>query len=106
MKKPRPLEFRVSSFGLVAGIDLAVALLCPFTVVSMALNRGRFARLLSGSIPYFLGAVSFSIYLIHEPCRVLAVRLFSLIHPGPSRPLLALVFALVGSLAVVDRKST
>jgi peptidoglycan/LPS O-acetylase OafA/YrhL len=90
-----------TAIGLVTGIDLLVALLCPFIVVATALNRGVFARLLSGGVPYFLGLVSFSIYLIHEPCRRLAVLCFTTLHPGVAGPLLALAFALVGSLAVI-----
>jgi peptidoglycan/LPS O-acetylase OafA/YrhL len=95
------LLFAAAAVGLVTGLDLIVALLCPFIVVSTALNRGLFARALSGGVPYFLGLVSFSIYLIHEPVRRLAVLLFVAMHPGPSGPVTALAFALVGSLAVI-----
>jgi peptidoglycan/LPS O-acetylase OafA/YrhL len=95
------LIFAATALFLVTGTDLIVALLCPFIVVSTALNRGFFARVLSGGVPYFLGLVSFSIYLIHEPCRRLSVLLFTNIHPGVSGPVTALSFALVGSLAVV-----
>jgi peptidoglycan/LPS O-acetylase OafA/YrhL len=95
------LLFVATGIGLVSGLDLPVALLCPFLVVAAALNRGVCARLLERKVPYFLGVVSFSIYLIHEPCRTLAVFLFTCVHPAPSGPALALAFAFFGSLAVV-----
>jgi peptidoglycan/LPS O-acetylase OafA/YrhL len=95
------LLFAAAAIGLLSGIDLIVALLCPFIVVAAALNRGILARFLERRVPYFLGVVSFSIYLIHEPCRRLAVFLFTSIHPGSSGPVTALAFALVGSLAVI-----
>jgi peptidoglycan/LPS O-acetylase OafA/YrhL len=87
--------------GLFTGLDLIVALLCPFIVISTALNRGAFARALSQGVPYFLGVVSFSIYLLHEPCLRLAVAFFRIVHPGESGPATALAFALIGSLAVI-----
>jgi peptidoglycan/LPS O-acetylase OafA/YrhL len=93
--------FAAIASGLITGIDLAVALLCPFVVVAMALNRGVFARLLSGGVPYFLGVVSYSIYLIHDPCRLIAARVFTAIHPAPVGPFGALLFAFVASLAIV-----
>jgi peptidoglycan/LPS O-acetylase OafA/YrhL len=95
------LLFVAVAIGLVAGVDLVVALLCPFVVVATALNRGVFERLLSRGIPYFLGLISFSIYLIHEPCRRLAVFLFTAVHPASVGPAAALGFAFAGSLAVI-----
>jgi peptidoglycan/LPS O-acetylase OafA/YrhL len=83
------LLFATATTGLVSGIDLIVALLCPFIVAAAALNRGSITRFLSGRAPYFLGLVSFSIYLIHDPCRRLAVLLFKTIHPAPAGPITA-----------------
>lgn len=87
--------------GLVIGIDLPVSLLFPFLVVAVALNRGRFARWLSGGLPYFLGVISFSVYLVHEPFRPLGVLFFNAIHTGPATAAEALVFAFVGSIVVI-----
>jgi len=87
--------------GLVVRIDLLVALLCPFVVVATAMNRGYFARALSGGVPYSLGLISFSLYLVHSPLRPLASKLLWTVHPGPVGPLAALSFALIGSLAVI-----
>ncbi len=93
--------YAAAAVFLVTGTDLIVALLCPFIVVSTALNTGFIARALSRGIPYFLGLVSFSIYLIHEPCRRLAVPIFASFHPGPAGAFTALTFALIGSLSVI-----
>lgn len=86
---------------LIAGIDLPVSLLCPFIVAAAALNRGFWARFLSGGVPYFLGVISFSIYLIHDPFRPTAVALFHLAYPGSTTAAGALIFALLGSFAVI-----
>lgn len=87
--------------SLVAGIDLLVAALCPFIVVAAALNRGAVARVLSSKIPYFLGLVSYSIYLIHDPLRHLFLLLFVSVFPAPMGPIPALLFAVIGSCAVI-----
>ncbi len=93
--------FACCVIGLFARIDLFVALLFPFLVVATALNRGRIARALSGGVPYFIGLISFSIYLVHSPFRPLALRLFSGIHPEPVTAVTALALALAGSLMVI-----
>jgi peptidoglycan/LPS O-acetylase OafA/YrhL len=87
--------------ALVTGIDVLVSLLCPFLVVATALNRGRFCRVLSGGVPYFLGIISFSIYMIHDPFRPLAVALFHAVHPGQTSAAAALGFAFACSLVVI-----
>ena len=67
---------------LVTGTDLIVALLCPFIVVSTALNRGLLRRACCREAsPIFSASMSFSIYLIHEPCRRLAALFFTSLHP-------------------------
>ena len=90
-----------AAIGLVVGIDLIVALLCPFIVVAAALNRGAIARLLSSRVPYFLGEVSFSIYLIHDPILHLVSPLFTHVHPEPLSAAGALLFAAAGTCAVI-----
>lgn len=87
--------------GLVARVDLFVALLCPLIVVAAAANRGRVARLLASPPLHFLGVISYSIYLIHSPLRPLAILAFTDLHPQPVGPVAALAFALAGSLAVI-----
>ena len=87
--------------GLLAGVDLFVALLFPFVVTAMALNRTKIASLLSGSIPYLLGVVSFSIYLVHDPFRKAMGYAVRSMYPGGVGPVTALALAFAGSLLIV-----
>lgn len=97
------------AFGSMAGcaaalllrVDLAAALLFPFLIGSLAVNSGHPARLLSARIPYFLGVVSFSLYLIHDMFRPLELGLLRAWHPAKLGGPAALLFALLGSLSVV-----
>jgi peptidoglycan/LPS O-acetylase OafA/YrhL len=72
--------------GLIAGLyDLLVFSLFPVVVLALFLNRGYVGRLLGCRPLYWLGIISYSIYLIHpylvEPKQVLAAWL--LVHlPG------------------------
>ena len=97
------------AFGLVGGclfflalrVDLPVALLFPFLIVSFANNKGRMERLMSHPAPYFLGVISYSIYLIHNPFRPMWLEVFHALHLAPLSAPAALAFALVGSLCVI-----
>ena len=86
---------------LLLRVDLPAALLFPFMVASAACNTGAVARILARPLPYFLGVISYSIYLIHGPFRPLELGLFQMLHPAPVGPVAALSFALLGSLSVV-----
>jgi peptidoglycan/LPS O-acetylase OafA/YrhL len=82
-------------------VDLPAALLFPFLVVSFATNRGHAARILETRLPYFLGVVSYSIYLIHNPLRPID-RMVAQALLGPVVPRWeAIAFALVGTIGVV-----
>jgi peptidoglycan/LPS O-acetylase OafA/YrhL len=87
--------------SLCLRIDILAAIGFPAIVATLACNRGRVADLMAMRLPYFLGEVSFSIYLIHDPCRPVALELLRAIHPVPLGAIPALVFALVCSLLVV-----
>jgi peptidoglycan/LPS O-acetylase OafA/YrhL len=82
-------------------IDLFAALLFPVVVASLACNRGRVAAALGTRIPYFLGVISFSIYLLHSILRPLELEIVRALHPAPLSGAVALLFALVGSLTVI-----
>ena len=86
---------------LAARVDLPAVLLLPFIVAAFALNTGRAARLAQWRFFYFLGMISFSLYLIHSPFRPLATHLLRAVAPEPVGPGAALVFALAGSLLVI-----
>ena len=87
--------------ALCLRLDLLAAIAFPAVVATLACNSGRIADLLSARVPYFLGEISFSIYLLHDPCRPLALALLRALHPGLLSTLPALGFALVGSIAVL-----
>ena len=81
--------------------DLLAALSFPFVVLAYALNRGLPSRILSSRIPYFLGVISFSIYLVHSVFRMPELASLQYLHPVPLPPKLALVFAAAGSLSII-----
>lgn len=86
---------------LLARVDLLVALFFPFVVLTIGLNQGRAQQLLSARPLYVLGTISFSLYLIHNAFRPLALHIVQTLHPEPLGFVAALVFALAGSLLVI-----
>lgn len=82
-------------------VDLLAAFSFPFVVLAFALNRGAPSRLLSHRLPYFLGTISFSIYLVHHMFRAPELFLLQALHPAPLEPAWALLFAALGSLSVL-----
>ncbi len=82
-------------------IDLPAALLFPFVVLACAHNRGRAAAWLGSAVPYFLGVVSYALYLIHDMFRAPLLLALKAVHPAPLETLPALGAALVGSLLVI-----
>ena len=91
----------VAAAALLSRLDLLIVATLPFVVLAGACNTGTPSRWLSSRIPYFIGTISFSIYLIHEILRKPELVLFRWLHPEPVSPAVALLFALVGSLTVV-----
>lgn len=86
---------------VIARVDLLIALSFPFVVLAFALNRGAPSRILASRVPYFLGTISFSIYLVHHMFRRPEIVLAEQFFPGRLPPLAALVFAALGSLSVL-----
>ena len=91
----------LAAASLAARVDLPAVLLLPFLVIAFAANDGLMARLVQWRFFYFLGTVSYSLYLLHSPFRPLALLAFNALTPGPVGPAAALAFALAGSFAVV-----
>lgn len=87
--------------SLVLRIDLPFALLCPFLIVSLAHNSGRMAQLMGGRVIYFLGVISYSVYLVHEAFRPIWLEVVQSLYSAPLTAPAALVFALAGSLSVI-----
>jgi peptidoglycan/LPS O-acetylase OafA/YrhL len=97
------------AFGLMAlcllfaglRLDLPTALLFPFLIVALAVNRGQTARFMSNPVLYFVGIVSFSVYLIHQALRDVELEILRSLHPDLVDAPAALMLALAGSLSVV-----
>lgn len=81
--------------------DLAAAFLFPALVIAYAVNTGRAARMMQSGPIYVLGVISFSLYLIHNPFRPVALELLRAASPNPVGAIPALLFALAGSFAVI-----
>ena len=87
--------------SLLLRIDLPAALLFPFLVLAYATNRGHAGRILEMRLPYFLGMISYSIYLIHNPLRPLERGAVEWML-GPDIPRWeAVTFAIGGAISVI-----
>jgi peptidoglycan/LPS O-acetylase OafA/YrhL len=95
------LALLVTLTASVLRLDLLAALSFPPLVLAFALNRGAAGRLLASRVPYFLGTISFSVYLIHNMLRAPAAALLMHYHPAPLTAVQALLFAASGPLLVL-----
>ena len=86
---------------LLVRVDLFAALLWPAVVATLACNHGRVAAAFSTRIPYFLGVISFSLYLLHNLFRAPELLILRSLHPAPLSEAAALTFAFVGALTVI-----
>jgi peptidoglycan/LPS O-acetylase OafA/YrhL len=50
---------------LLSPTDFVPVLICPAIVLALAFESGPAARLLSAALPYYLGRISYAIYLVH-----------------------------------------
>ncbi len=82
-------------------VDLLVCLMMPLLILALSENRGRVLHFMSRPAVYQLGLVSYSLYLMHNPFRPLALKLVQTWHPAPLSTPAALLFALLASLAIV-----
>jgi peptidoglycan/LPS O-acetylase OafA/YrhL len=58
-------------------------------------------KLMSGRAVYFLGVISYSVYLVHSVFRPVWLEAIQAMHPAPVSAPVALMIALVGSLSVI-----
>lgn len=86
---------------LVLRLDLFAAFSFPLLVLAWARNTGAASRIMSSRVMYFLGMISFSIYLTHQVFRRPELELLQHFFPEPVSPAWALAFAFAGSITVL-----
>ena len=85
-------------FGLMLllRIDLLAVAAMPVIIATLACNKSRVDRFMSHAVLFFLGEVSFSVYLLHDPLRSFCSYVIGTVSPdrlsGPTA--LALAFVL------------
>jgi peptidoglycan/LPS O-acetylase OafA/YrhL len=82
-------------------LDLPFVLATPVLILVLALNNGCPARLMAHPVLYFLGVVSFSLYLIHQLFRPIELEIVQALHRGPLSIPAGMAFALLGALSVI-----
>lgn len=87
--------------GLVLRVDLAVVLVLPPLVIALAANDGRVACALRVRPLMFLGTISYSLYLLHNPFRAPELWLLQHASGGTVGPAAALLFAAGGAASIV-----
>ena len=87
--------------ALALRVDLIAVMSFPLVIATLACNDSAVSRLLSRRPPYFLGEISFSIYLLHAPLRPMWLALGQAAHPAPLNAPLALAFAACGTALVI-----
>ncbi len=87
--------------SLLLRYDLPAALMFPALVAAFGRNQGWPARLAGARLPYFLGVVSYSLYLIHNPMRFAEFAVLGYFHPAPLEPALALACAALGAVSAI-----
>ncbi len=87
--------------ALLLRLDLLAAAGFPLLIGALACDQGRIARLIAARVPYFLGVISFSIYLLHNMLRPIELEVVRTLHPAPLGTAAALGFAVLGSLTVI-----
>ena len=96
----------IASLGAVALAlllrqDLPAALLFPAVVLACARNTGAAGAWLAARVPYFLGVISYSLYLIQNLIREPVLATMRAYHPAALDTASALALALTGTLMVV-----
>jgi peptidoglycan/LPS O-acetylase OafA/YrhL len=86
---------------LAMRVDFLVLCGLPPLVGALAANRSSVAAWLGMRVPYFLGVISFSVYMLHDPMRPIWLEVIRFSHPDPMSTPLALVVAFFCSLSVI-----
>ena len=70
-------------FGLMLllRVDLLAIAAVPVIIATLACNRSRIDRLMSHAVLFFLGEISFSVYLLHDPLRSFWLAVIRAVSP-------------------------
>jgi peptidoglycan/LPS O-acetylase OafA/YrhL len=103
LEKDRTAAIVIAWIGVVLLLRIDFLVVCGFPVLigALAYNRARVAALFETQWAYFLGVISFSIYLLHNPMRPIWLTFIRFVHPEPMSTALALIVAFVCSLSVI-----
>jgi peptidoglycan/LPS O-acetylase OafA/YrhL len=69
----------------------------PALVLALSLNKGRISKILASRVPYFLGTISFSLYLVHDNLRAVIATLVRHFHPALLSPPAAMAVAAIST---------
>ena len=86
---------------LVLRLDLLAAAGFPFLIATLAVDTGGTARRIASPVPYFLGEISFSLYLLHNLFRPVALALAQAWHPAPLDTAEGMAMAFLASATVI-----
>ncbi|HKQ11399.1 MAG TPA: acyltransferase [Rhizomicrobium sp.] len=98
----------------ILGISIAILLLVvcrspnlfvlpffPPLILALSLNKGWVARLMSMRFLHFLGVISFSLYLVHDNFRGVAVYVIRSLHPALLSPAQAMILAAASTFLMI-----
>lgn len=91
----------LSVAALCLRIDLVAALSFPVLILSLAATHERVPNAMSHPVLRWLGIISFSLYLIHQPFRELELELLQKLHPAPLGTVSAFLLILLGSASTI-----
>jgi peptidoglycan/LPS O-acetylase OafA/YrhL len=81
--------------------DLVAVLTFPFIILGVAYNSSWVTKVLDHRFMYFMGVISFSLYMIHYPIAYLELSLVKQLHSQALGQTAALAVAFAGSLTTI-----
>ena len=81
--------------------DLFPVLVFPLLILSLSLNDGKVAKIASARPLRFLGVISYSLYLVHDNFRPLAVDIVHFLYPASISPFAGMALAAGFSILMI-----
>ena len=86
---------------LLLRLDFLIVCGFPLLIAALACNRTRVADWFAMRFLHFLGVISFSIYLLHNPLRPIWLEFIQYVHPAPMSGPVAILVAFACSMSVI-----